>query len=231
MPKDGMRSSEMSCLAGVSQSLVLRPSSNSIHDSMPRNNKLFNSRCQPEIWPSFMARRARETNVVTQMGNQGHAEEGARLINEWVADGVLGQVREVHCWTNRPVWPQGIPRPEGSDPVPAYKEAMEFRHVKDKFRRAGLTEIPSEVVSPPRVAECPVQLEGQVMNVHQVGKSEDHSSAVEVRVVRTHVHESILGPGHRHHLDPDKWRPLIMSFLQFYGLGNRVHPSRLADVF
>ena len=67
----------------------------------------------------LLALWARENNVVTQMGNQGHAEEGARLINEWVADGLLGTVTEVHCWTNRPVWPQGIARPEGSDPVPA----------------------------------------------------------------------------------------------------------------
>lgn len=67
----------------------------------------------------FLARRSRETNIVSQMGNQGHAEEGARLINELVADGALGTVSEVHCWTNRPVWPQGIGRPEGSDTVPA----------------------------------------------------------------------------------------------------------------
>ena len=70
----------------------------------------------------YLARRARETNVVTQMGNQGHAEEGARLINELVADGALGTVREVHCWTNRPVWPQGIARPEGEDPVPEHMD-------------------------------------------------------------------------------------------------------------
>ncbi len=66
-----------------------------------------------------LARLSREANVVSQMDNQGHAEEGARLINEWVADGLLGTVTEVHCWTNRPVWPQGIARPEGSDPVPS----------------------------------------------------------------------------------------------------------------
>ena len=64
------------------------------------------------------ARRAREANVVTQMGNQGHAGEGARQINEWVASGELGAVREVHCWTNRPVWPQGVARPEGSTAIP-----------------------------------------------------------------------------------------------------------------
>jgi len=70
----------------------------------------------------LLAKLARETYVVTQMGNQGHAEEGARLINEWVADGVLGTVSEIHCWTNRPVWPQGIARPEGSDLVPAHMD-------------------------------------------------------------------------------------------------------------
>lgn len=65
-----------------------------------------------------LAEAAQEHNVVTQMGNQGHAEEGARLINEWVASGELGTIEEVHCWTNRPVWPQGIGRPEGEMLIP-----------------------------------------------------------------------------------------------------------------
>ncbi len=57
--------------------------------------------------------------VVTQMGNQGHANEGTRLTKEWINAGVLGTVREVHFWTNRPVWPQGLAvRPEGQ-PVPS----------------------------------------------------------------------------------------------------------------
>jgi len=54
---------------------------------------------------------ARKNRVVTQMGNQGHATEGARLTNEWIKSGVLGEIREVHCWTDRPIWPQGIVRP------------------------------------------------------------------------------------------------------------------------
>ncbi len=66
----------------------------------------------------MLARAAEANNVVTQMGNQGHAGEGARLINEWVASGALGDISEVHCWTNRPVWPQGIGRPEGETPIP-----------------------------------------------------------------------------------------------------------------
>ncbi|MBA7611705.1 Inositol 2-dehydrogenase/D-chiro-inositol 3-dehydrogenase [subsurface metagenome] len=62
-----------------------------------------------------LAEIAKEMNVVTQMGNQGHASEEARLINEWVQSGAIGPVREVHCWTNRPIWPQGdLPRPEGA---------------------------------------------------------------------------------------------------------------------
>ena len=47
---------------------------------------------------------AESTGVVTQMGNQGHSSDEARLINEWVAAGVIGNVHEVHVWTNRPIW-------------------------------------------------------------------------------------------------------------------------------
>lgn len=54
---------------------------------------------------------ARSTGVVTQMGNQGHSTDTARRVNEWIEAGVLGEVRDVHVWTNRPIWPQGVPRP------------------------------------------------------------------------------------------------------------------------
>jgi predicted dehydrogenase len=56
---------------------------------------------------------AARTGVVTQMGNQGHANEGTRLVREWIEAGVIGEVREIEVWTNRPVWPQNIPWPEG----------------------------------------------------------------------------------------------------------------------
>jgi len=61
---------------------------------------------------------ARKYKVVTQMGNQGHSGDGVRNICEWIWAGVIGEVREVHAWTNRPVWPQGIDRPKGEDPIP-----------------------------------------------------------------------------------------------------------------
>jgi predicted dehydrogenase len=61
---------------------------------------------------------ARKYKVVTQMGNQGHSEEGLRLMQEWFGAGAIGEVREVHCWTNRPIWPQGMPRPTDTQAVP-----------------------------------------------------------------------------------------------------------------
>jgi predicted dehydrogenase len=57
--------------------------------------------------------------VVTQMGNQGSSGDDTRMVESWVQKGVLGDVHTVHIWTNRPVWPQGIPRPTGIDPIPA----------------------------------------------------------------------------------------------------------------
>lgn len=60
---------------------------------------------------------AKETGVITQMGNQGHCQDGVRELCEMMWDGAIGEVREAHIWTNRPIWPQGLMRPEGSDPV------------------------------------------------------------------------------------------------------------------
>jgi len=60
-----------------------------------------------------LAKKAADTKVVTQMGNQGHSNDQARRGQEYIQAGVLGEIREVHVWTNRPLgyWPQGIPRP------------------------------------------------------------------------------------------------------------------------
>jgi predicted dehydrogenase len=64
------------------------------------------------------AEAARRPRQATQMGNQGHAGEGTRQIREWVEAGVIGAVREVHYWTDRPIWPQGIERPTEAHNVP-----------------------------------------------------------------------------------------------------------------
>ena len=62
---------------------------------------------------------ARKYNVATQMGNQGHSDRWLRRNVELVQAGVIGQVREAHCWTDRPIWPQGVNRPTDMPPVPA----------------------------------------------------------------------------------------------------------------
>ncbi|HOR98545.1 MAG TPA: Gfo/Idh/MocA family oxidoreductase, partial [Kiritimatiellia bacterium] len=71
------------------------------------------------IWEArYFEKVAKSCGVVTQMGNQGSANNGLRRNAELLQAGVLGDVTEVHVWTNRPIWPQGIGRPEGSDPIP-----------------------------------------------------------------------------------------------------------------
>jgi predicted dehydrogenase len=72
-----------------------------------------------------LAKAAREYKVATQMGNQGQASDGPRRLREMIWDGVIGPVREVHVWTDRPnnglyktYWPQGVNKPEDTPPVP-----------------------------------------------------------------------------------------------------------------
>ncbi len=68
-----------------------------------------------------VTKAAHEAGVATSMGNQGHASEGSRLTNEWIHAGIIGEVREVHVWSDRAgrLWKQGIPRPTDQPPVPA----------------------------------------------------------------------------------------------------------------
>lgn len=121
----------------------------------------------------------------------------------------------------------------GSDPVPVYKQAMGFRHVADKFGLARLTPVASDLVAAPRAAECPVQLEAEVTAIHPFGlgnpRIRTEISAIEVRIVRVHVAKSIRVDGDGDRIDSDRWRPLIMSFRNFYGLGPQVQHSRLGE--
>lgn len=67
------------------------------------------------VWESReMTRIAKEQKVATQMGNQGNSGIGIRQTCEWIWDGAIGEIREAHAWTNRPIWPQGLERPKES---------------------------------------------------------------------------------------------------------------------
>src|SRR2546427_3040310 len=79
--------------------------------------------CQkPLVQTVYEARTVRqlanEKKLATQMGNQGSAEPGLRHAVEVIQAGVIGKPLELHVWSNRSIWPQGINRPEGEDSVP-----------------------------------------------------------------------------------------------------------------
>ena len=73
------------------------------------------------VWEARELRKlSKEKKLATQMGNQGSAGDGLRRAVEVIQAGVLGNPKELHVWSNRPVWPQGIARPTGEDPVPEH---------------------------------------------------------------------------------------------------------------
>jgi flavin reductase (DIM6/NTAB) family NADH-FMN oxidoreductase RutF len=116
----------------------------------------------------------------------------------------------------------------GKDPVPERKREWGYEYEPNKFGISGLTPIQSESVNPPRVLECPVQMEGIVHHYRSFGKNVN-ANVFEVHIVKLHVDEDLLiGDGPRPHIDPVRWRPLIMSFCRFFGLCGELFPSRLA---
>jgi flavin reductase (DIM6/NTAB) family NADH-FMN oxidoreductase RutF len=109
----------------------------------------------------------------------------------------------------------------GRDPVPAAKRPA-FRTERDKFGAAGLTPQPSEVVRPPRVAECPLQLEARAVRIRADTTGEFFIA--EVEVVRVHADPRLVVPGTQH-VDPGRWNPLIYSFRHYFGLGEQLGHS------
>jgi flavin reductase (DIM6/NTAB) family NADH-FMN oxidoreductase RutF len=121
-----------------------------------------------------------------------------------------------------------------TQPVPAHKQQRGYRHVADKFEVANLTPIASETVSPPRVQECPVQMEAILIGQHGIADDDAQMrgflTCFELRVQRVHVDESLLIGDKPNRIDPDQWKPLIMSFQRFYGLSAELHESDLSSI-
>ncbi len=67
----------------------------------------------------LLAKLAKKYKVATQMGNQGNSWDSTRLCCEWIWDDAIGEVTSVDCWTNRPIWPQGMMAPTNEEPVPS----------------------------------------------------------------------------------------------------------------
>jgi len=121
----------------------------------------------------------------------------------------------------------------GSNPVPRDKIEMGVKYVPDKFGHAQLTPVNSQTVTPPRIHECPVQLEAKVHAEHPYGVNNPRVRtelvSFEVCIERIHVDQRILVNDNPNRIDPEKWRPLIMSFREFYGLSDKVKHSRLSE--
>jgi flavin reductase (DIM6/NTAB) family NADH-FMN oxidoreductase RutF len=135
--------------------------------------------------------------------------------------------RHAECVVNLPgpeMWPQveKLAPLTGKNPVPADK-AQKFRYERDKFGAAGLTPMPSEVVKPARVVECPVHMEARVCAVHRLTgerlRQIGGGVAAEVEIVRVHVDEDLVLKDK--YIDPAKWSPLIYNFRHYFRLAEK----------
>lgn len=122
----------------------------------------------------------------------------------------------------------------GSDQVPEGKKRKGYFYVKDKFSQACLTPQSSDIVSAPRIRECPVQMEARLESIHSIAENNPKEKGkiltMEFIILCVYLEESILMDGYNNRVDPDKWKPLIMSFQKFYGLGDQVQNSKLAQI-
>ncbi|TVY51907.1 Uncharacterized protein LCER1_G007119 [Lachnellula cervina] len=128
-----------------------------------------------------------------------------------------------------------LARTTGSNPVPEWKVSMGYTCVKDKFGHAKLTPQKSDLVGPPRILECPVQMEAEIMEQHDMMKDlPDRKGAIlaiEVKILRIHVQDELRLEGHQNRIDTDKWHPLFMVFQEYYGMSTkRLEESHLATI-
>ena len=98
------------------------------------------------------------------------------------------------------------------NPVPPQKMGK-YTYTDDKFSIGGFTQLPSEKVRPPRIAECPIQAEAKVKNVND----RDAYVLVELEFVQVHAEDHLVMEGNN--INPLEWEPLIYNFKHYYGLG------------
>lgn len=127
-----------------------------------------------------------------------------------------------------------LARTTGSNPVPEGKKLKGYRYEPAKFETAGFTSGAADKVKAPLVKQCPVQLEAKLVTTHKLATDDAAQNGriltFELKIVRVHIEESILLHSDSNKVDPDKWKPLIMSFQKFYGLGDELHYSTLAEI-
>jgi hypothetical protein len=120
--------------------------------------------------------------------------------------------------------------------MPDHKKKMNYRYESKKFEVAGLTPIASDLVKAPRAKECPVQLEAVVENIRPFGENDPGrpfpAVAIEMRIVRVHVHESLVVTGNPNRIDPEKWTsdyefsPILWSWFRCVSIEVQRVPRR-----
>ncbi|KAF2787554.1 hypothetical protein K505DRAFT_257456 [Melanomma pulvis-pyrius CBS 109.77] len=128
-----------------------------------------------------------------------------------------------------------LARTTSTDPVPEFKASLGYTYVKDKFGHAKLTPQKSDLVGPPRIRECPVQMEAEVVEWHEMmADLPDRKGlmlSIEVKILRVHVLDELRLEGHENRIDTDKWHPLFMVFSEYYGRNEKkLEESDLAKI-
>ena len=108
------------------------------------------------------------------------------------------------------------------DVMSSEKAAIGYGHVADKFAQGGFTPIPSETIAPPRIVECPLQFEAELIEANAATSTAKGGLSaffiVETRVKRVHAHRDIVLPG-TNHVDTGAWKPLLYVFRHYFGTG------------
>ncbi|MGW5128419.1 flavin reductase family protein [Streptomyces sp. NPDC004069] len=151
----------------------------------------------------------------------------AWALGQVVVLGVGAEGQTAHNLRSRPELVISLPAPTqwpaveqlapltGRTPVPVHKRGG-FRFERDKFAASSLQPEPSELVRPPRVAECPLQLEARAARAQP--DVAGGFLVVEAHVLKVHADPRMVVPGTQH-VDPAMWSPLIYNFRHYYGLG------------
>jgi len=111
----------------------------------------------------------------------------------------------------------------GRQPVPTWKQATGYRHEADKLALGGWHALPSLSVKPPRIMECPLQLEARVLldvdrPLEAWRDSAGGYAILELEVLHVHAHEEVTVAGTQH-IDPQRYRPLFYLFRHYVGPG------------
>lgn len=231
---DGLMNTNATTTAEPSTDAAARPTPRNTHRA-PRNTDAHRV-----ITPSILYFGT--PVVVISSENEDGSPNLAPISSAWALGDVfvLGLGASGHTVRNlraRPELVLNFPSPEqwpqveslalltGANPVPADKP-VGCRFEPDKFAAAGWHPAPSETVRPPRIAECPAQLEATVSSLRQ--DASDDFVIVEAKVQCVHVDPAIVIDG-TSHIDTAAWSPLIYNFRHYFGLGPRLGKASRAE--